>query len=590
VTRSPSAVRQVRYRTIGSRTTLTDEMAVPAPLYHGGRGVRWLWRHKLFTGSVAAVWYLWLRLGSLAEALVLFGVLAAGGLTVWVLLSRRRAEGASGEFSMREAIAVKRQKATLEKQWGLACKTAGLLGPDSGSAPALRQVKATGGGTLTASVSSGQIGVPVPSIQKRTVELAEVIGCREVVVTQTGPGVATLTFHWRDALGRVLPLRDLPIAPKGQIAYGIRQDGGPATLKMNLSVLIGGLTEFGKSNTIHALIADLIRQGIPTRLYISDPKGGMELREYGLHLGERNGCLEVRRYEKTAAGSEQMIADAAKAMAARTSQFEAEGRRSWEPTERDPLVVVVCDELLELDKTMKAGAGSDLAQIVRLGRAVGYTAWICSQVGQMDAVGRLRNFIPQRFSVATRDRATTDTFLGDGASSAGALCHELRDKGVGYALNNSDRTPMKVRVAFVPDADLKAIAAGLVPQGMAEGAEDMTAADRGETALYRWYSVPDPDLYAGAEAEPQLLYVGISYDVLARESQHNAGLREFMRGDVRREVDYYPTRKAAAAAEKLAIETERPLYNKQHNQRNPRRLVDKRRKSSDEDTRVEVAA
>ena len=72
-------------------------------------------------------------------------------------------------------------------------------------------------------------------------------------------------------------------------------------------------------------------------------------------------------------------------------------------------------------------------------------------------------------------------------------------------------------------------------------------------------------------------YIGESYDVLIREREHNAALRAFMAGDIRRTTEYWPTKKAVKEAEKRAIETEQPIYNRQHNGGNPNRKVDLRR-------------
>jgi len=120
---------------------------------------------------------------------------------------------------------------------------------------------------------------------------------------------------------------------------------------------------------------------------------------------------------------------------------------------------------------------------------------------------------------------------------------------------------------MVTDAETKVIANGKVPARMVEVERERG----GDTALYRWWGKDDPE-----DAPPA--YIGISYDVLRREAEHNADLREFMDGDVRRTVEWWGSRKAALEAEKAAILAEKPRYNVQHNQRNPRRAAYRRPK------------
>lgn len=73
------------------------------------------------------------------------------------------------------------------------------------------------------------------------------------------------------------------------------------------------------------------------------------------------------------------------------------------------------------------------------------------------------------------------------------------------------------------------------------------------TALYFWY-----------DADDVLLYIGITGDLAARQSSHakRSSWSEFAdHSKVRR----YPSRPEAEAAEKAAIEAERPLFNHVHN-------------------------
>jgi len=563
----PSTVRPVKHRTWGSGTLLREEWAVPRKVYHLGRVVRWSWQHWRSVLAVFVVWLLSVRFGP-TGGLLLTACLVGGALTWW-LRSRRAAIGDRGALSLRDAMDEARQRATLSKQWSLACLAAGLTGPRGGAVPKLQQVKAKGDGTFSALVDSGRIGVPTFAMEKKTRDLAEVIGCREVVVTQVDSGKARIDFHWRDPIGRVLPLVALPAAPKGQLAYGIRQDGSVAAIRSNMSVLIGGLTRRGKSNAVWALLADAIRTNTPVRLYVSDPKGGVELNVLEAMLGQTGSLVEVRQYAKTPAETVKMIEALEGAMHARQRWMTEAKVRQVQPDWENPLVVLILDETLPLTDLLKRGTDSALGRIAYTGAAAGYVVWACTQVAQIDSIGRFRDLVPQRICFATPNPQVTDSVLGQGAEAAGARCSDIKLAGVGFSYSEDQSHPRKFRAAFVTDEETRIIAAGKVPQAMV----DAEIEDKGAT-LYRWYD-KDPDAYPDAT----LGYVGISYDVLRREAEHNADARAFMEGEkVTRKAEQWPSRKLALEAERRAIETEKPLYNRQHNGRNPNRRRDRKLK------------
>jgi hypothetical protein len=573
-------VRSVRLRTTGSGTRLRDEIQWPKWLYYpvtwalaGGR-----WKVSVPVTVLLVAWS-----GAGLQGVLLLGVSAGACVFGW-LRWQRRAEGAAGSGKLN--VEDMRHRRTLQKQWGLACRTGKLLGPETGEPPPLRQVRGDGHGTFTATVKCGEIGVPVFAVEKQTAALAEVIGCREVVVNQVRPGVARLAIHWRDPIGRALPLADLPISTSpGHVAYGIRQDGSVATVNATQSILIGGLTRKGKSNLVWALLADLLRQGIYVDLYVSDPKGGVELDQLEAQLdidGPR--LLRVRQYAKTAAETVKMLEAAEKGMHARQYWMKQNGARKIAPDETNPLVVTILDETLPLTDILKKGTDSPLGRVAYTGAAAAYVVWANTQVAQVDAIGRFRDLVPQRICFATPNPQVTDSVLGAGSESLGAYCSDIREPGVGYSHSEGDKVARKFRAAMVTDDETQLIAQGMLPPAVvnkareawdraAEGAQ-VAGKSRGarRTALYRWFYVDDPE-YGNS-----LGYVGISYDVIHREAQHTAGLRAFMEGNVRRETQWFPSRGEAVAAEALAIATEKPIWNKQHNQGNSRRRIDRFRR------------
>ena len=74
-------------------------------------------------------------------------------------------------------------------------------------------------------------------------------------------------------------------------------------------------------------------------------------------------------------------------------------------------------------------------------------------------------------------------------------------------------------------------------------------------SLYRFYDEDD-----------RLLYVGITTQACARWAAH-AGDKEWFPTVVRATVEHFADRESAAAAEKAAIRTEKPLHNIRHTDR-----------------------
>ena len=77
------------------------------------------------------------------------------------------------------------------------------------------------------------------------------------------------------------------------------------------------------------------------------------------------------------------------------------------------------------------------------------------------------------------------------------------------------------------------------------------------TSLYRHYSKDD-----------ELLYIGISLSAINRLKQHEQHSTWF--DDIARvEVEHFDTRSEARAAERAAIKSEKPKYNKHHTKEDP---------------------
>jgi predicted GIY-YIG superfamily endonuclease len=522
---------------------------------------RFFWKHRRATLAIVLFMVVWVRWGFAYT--VLLWLLVEANLWVWVWGSRwlREAKASGQPPSLWLAFKVsrleKRRRKYLAKQWASACASLGITRGQT--VPNLTNVRATAAGDLVAYTAAGRLKPgAIDELAKHSDALAGSIGCKEATVRPTAPGCAEVTFYWSDPLSRVLPLPGLPMPKEGQIAFGVLRDGSPATIQQDLSTLIGGSTGSGKSGVIWAMLADLVRRKVPVRLYVSDPKGGIELQALGRHVGEKLGSLEVREYVTTPADTIKMVERVEGALTKR--QRVQQSRKLTKPTEENPLVVVLLDELLVLSLMLKKGTDSPLGRILFTGRASLYVVWANTQLGHASELGSVRNLFAQRIAFRTSTAETTDTILGNQATVRGARCHLLdkqSDRGVGFAAAEDDSL-QKFRAALVTDAEMKQVASGVVPAGMVLDAPVRFK----KCAVYRLYN-----------ARRELLYVGISQRPRKRMVEHAADKTWWGEVDpAATEVVWLVDVRAARVEERRAIRDELPKYNVTHQVRwNPLR-------------------
>ena len=75
----------------------------------------------------------------------------------------------------------------------------------------------------------------------------------------------------------------------------------------------------------------------------------------------------------------------------------------------------------------------------------------------------------------------------------------------------------------------------------------------------------ETDLYRHFDAEGTLLYVGISLSAVSRLSQHVKATYDWTKDIKTVTIEKFDSRPSALRAERNAIKTEKPLYNKNHN-------------------------
>lgn len=92
------------------------------------------------------------------------------------------------------------------------------------------------------------------------------------------------------------------------------------------------------------------------------------------------------------------------------------------------------------------------------------------------------------------------------------------------------------------------------------GETRFTQADADEISLLAELDAVGTALYRHRDQAGQLLYVGISLSAVSRTAQHSSRAPWFKQ-ITRIDIEWFGSRSSAAAAEKRAIQTEKPLYN-----------------------------
>lgn len=260
-----------------------------------------------------------------------------------------------------------------------------------------------------------------------------------------------------DALAPIVALppieADLDLAA-GPI-LGITEAGEPWRLPLlHNHVLVAGGTGAGKGSVLWGIVRGLyalIEAGL-VKLWVIDPKGGMEL-----------GVLEpIAHRFADALSAAEVAEEAAEAMEAQAQRLRRAGSRKLEtPTRENPLHIVMVDEVatvtsLEPDAKRRAAFMSNFGRLLTQGRAVGFCVVSALQDPSKETL-KQRNLFPGRVALRLDERIQVDMVLGAGARASGATCDMIPRSlpGVGYVAMDGKAGYLRVRAAFVPDAELE---------------------------------------------------------------------------------------------------------------------------------------
>jgi len=413
-------------------------------------------RHPVAAAVLAGFGAIWVLYGR-AMAVVLLGFVPSAGLS-WLLVDRASFMHLVGW----PLLAFWRLLWVYRRHWQPVMVVSGLGRHIRGRdyLPRLARVHCDGwADRVTVKMLSGQA---VKDWADRTDHLAHGFGAPSCRVTVARAGRLVLTFPRRDPLATPLPAVPIPeTASVGPVEVGRCEDGTPYHLNVHgTHVLIAGATGSGKGSWLWSTIRGLLpamRAG-RVQIWALDPKR-MEL-SFGRPLFGN-------RYAADPKECADLLDEAVKVMQERAGRF-AGLQRSHTPTLADPFILVIVDEVAFLtayqaDKQLRQRITAALATLTTQGRAVGIGVMAALQDPRKEVM-TIRNLFPDKIALRLDESEQVDMVLGDGARDRGALADHISPvpelgAGVGYVRLETSPDPVRVRAAYVSDADIRAMVA-----------------------------------------------------------------------------------------------------------------------------------
>jgi hypothetical protein len=263
-----------------------------------------------------------------------------------------------------------------------------------------------------------------------------------------------------------------PLPPTGVCTIGKDSDGRWVAKDARRASLIAGSPGAGKSSECWALLHELVRQQLPFRVRVYDPKGGQEF----FDLADK-----AYRYEANPTAWCAFLEEALAAMAAQQASLKAAGHRKWTPQvsklapltigEQWPLDVMIIDELVTVI-AMMAGAENKVtingkkvpalkAFLVYLSqcRAAGFTVIACTQLTQKEAIGLIRDLFAYVTCLRVGSDEMVKTILGNPKTYP---AHQIpvgdAYAGIGYMQDLKTGQPIKYRAFYLEDDERAEVA------------------------------------------------------------------------------------------------------------------------------------
>nr|WP_036553541.1 FtsK/SpoIIIE domain-containing protein [Nocardiopsis sp. CNT312] len=299
-------------------------------------------------------------------------------------------------------------------------------------------------------------GTSPAHFETRVAELAHGFGAPSCRVLVEGPRKITLEFPRRDTLAHTVPALDVgEWADLGALGVGVREDGARWALRLHgTHVLVAGVTGSGKGSVIWSAVRAMLPaiDAGTAQVWAVDPKR-MEL-SYGRAL--------FAHYADEAGAAVALLERAVGTMQERARRY-AGHRRAHTPTTADPFVLVVLDEVAFLtayhpDRDVRRRAENAIATLTSQGRSVGFCVLAALQDPRKEVMN-LRNLFPDKVALRLDEASQVDMVLGEGARDRGANAHliDAALPGVGFVRVEGSPAPVRVRAAYVSDANITAM-------------------------------------------------------------------------------------------------------------------------------------
>lgn len=433
----PERTVHVKNTALTSSATVLDQFGLPLWLYIPWRVILWF-KHHWFIFAIAAA-FLFLGRWWALVVLLLMPLL----LVLYVQITN---PGRSFTAILRASWLIFQ----IRRKWREACQKAQL--DDVGKAPRLLgiihhrppKILNARGTSLEFLVRLQRVGLIVEHLEENRDYLVGFLGARKARVIRVDPATARLIFDFgRQAQSRPeLGTGGDHILPRVELDQEV-------WLELETSILVVGESGMGKSNLTWFILNELNRLKIHRRLYVCDPKK-VELAElidspdiacYADDITDMDWCID-RFYQE--------MMDTFFRMKKKRLRRAPIGP-DW------PLHILIIDELLLCDQARK-GVDSNLAKVLTAGRAAGFFVIADSQLGQVDALSRIRDLFPQRICMRVTSGDLVNAVLGPKSEERGARCTEISEKGVGYIFTEFSGSFARFQLPFM--IDVEAIARG----------------------------------------------------------------------------------------------------------------------------------
>lgn len=427
------------------------------------------------TAPIGVVVYAWIWHGWMAGVGLVLG--AAAVLGMWIL-----GHQASFWSWFGYPYKAKIRRFVLSRRWAKTMVGVGLSTSFRGDQliPVLRKVRCRQWQDLvTVRMVDGQIPQDFSEVAQR---FAHAFRVRMVKVGfGKRPDEVVLHLMHGDPLARVVgPLAVTAMPDFEALPMGMQENGDPFTLRLFGNQVLGvGATGAGKASIAWSFIRALaggVTSGV-ARLWVFDPKGGMELAA-GMPMFDKFMCDDAKEMADT-------LDLAVGELRGRAARLRGKTRQHI-PTCGEPLTVVVIDELASLtayaDKPIRERIRQSLGVILTQGRAVGFHVLALVQDPRKEVVP-FRDLFTVRIGLRMNEAEQVDMVLGDGARDRGAVCDRISERtpGVAYVVLDNHPAPVRVRMSYLDDDHIAAMAATYSKAGVIDG--HLVPTQRTETVI-----------------------------------------------------------------------------------------------------------